>query len=116
MHLSALRIRGFKSFRDPLELRFEGGVAVVVGPNGSGKSNIADALQWAMASQPPDGHTIVLISTGHVTASAMSPKFDLLRDTRVVTQVVNSPLILVVNPSSSYQSLSDLFKAIKDAW
>ena len=53
MHLSALRLRGFKSFRDPLELRFEGGVSVVVGPNGSGKSNIADALQWAMASQPP---------------------------------------------------------------
>ena len=53
MHLSAIRLRGFKSFRDPLELRFDGGVSVVVGPNGSGKSNIADALQWAMASQPP---------------------------------------------------------------
>ena len=53
MHLSALRVRGFKSFRDPLELRFDGGVSVVVGPNGSGKSNIADALQWAMASQTP---------------------------------------------------------------
>ena len=53
MHLSAIRLRGFKSFRDPLELRFGGGVSVVVGPNGSGKSNIADALQWAMASQPP---------------------------------------------------------------
>jgi chromosome segregation protein len=53
VHLSGLRIRGFKSFRDPLELSFEHGVSVVVGPNGSGKSNIADALQWAMASQPP---------------------------------------------------------------
>jgi chromosome segregation protein len=53
VHLSAIRVRGFKSFRDPLELSFEPGVSVVVGPNGSGKSNIADALQWAMASQPP---------------------------------------------------------------
>jgi chromosome segregation protein len=53
VHLSAIRLRGFKSFREPLELRFGGGVSVVVGPNGSGKSNIADALQWAMASQPP---------------------------------------------------------------
>jgi chromosome segregation protein len=53
VHLSSIRIRGFKSFRDPLELTFEPGVSVVVGPNGSGKSNIADALQWAMASQPP---------------------------------------------------------------
>ena len=51
MHLSAVRIRGFKSFRDPIELRFEPGVSVIVGPNGSGKSNIADALSWAMATQ-----------------------------------------------------------------
>ena len=53
MHLIALRMRGFKSFAETTELRFWPGVAVVVGPNGSGKSNIADALQWAMASQPP---------------------------------------------------------------
>ncbi|HMG98723.1 MAG TPA: AAA family ATPase, partial [Gaiellales bacterium] len=53
MHLNSIRIRGFKSFRDPLELTFEPGVSVVVGPNGSGKSNIADALQWAMASHSP---------------------------------------------------------------
>ena len=53
MHLRALRIRGFKSFRDPIELAFEPGVSVIVGPNGSGKSNVADALQWAMATQPP---------------------------------------------------------------
>ncbi len=53
MHLAALRIRGFKSFRDPIELRFEPGVSVIVGPNGSGKSNIADALSWAMATQAP---------------------------------------------------------------
>lgn len=86
--------------------------ASVVTENRPGASGILGVQ--AMASQPPDGHTIVLISTGHVTASAMSPKFDLLRDTRVVTQVVNSPLILVVNPSSSYQSLSDLFKAIQE--
>ncbi len=32
---------------------FHEGIAVIVGPNGSGKSNIADALQWAMATQAP---------------------------------------------------------------
>ena len=53
MHLRSLRLRGFKSFAEPVELRFERGVAVIVGPNGSGKSNVAEALQWAMASQPP---------------------------------------------------------------
>ncbi|HEX4930477.1 MAG TPA: AAA family ATPase, partial [Gaiellaceae bacterium] len=53
MHLRTIRIRGFKSFPDPLELRLEPGVAVVVGPNGSGKSNIADAIVWAAGSLTP---------------------------------------------------------------
>ncbi len=47
MHLRSLRLRGFKSFPDSLELKLEPGVAVVVGPNGSGKSNVADAIVWA---------------------------------------------------------------------
>src|ERR1700694_3552217 len=53
MHLSAIRLRGFKSFVDPVEVRLEPGVAVVVGPNGSGKSNVADAIVWAAGSVPP---------------------------------------------------------------
>jgi chromosome segregation ATPase len=46
-------MRGFKSFPDPVEVRLEPGVAVVVGPNGSGKSNVADALLWAAGSLSP---------------------------------------------------------------
>jgi chromosome segregation protein len=53
VHLRAIRIRGFKSFPDPVEVRLEPGVAVVVGPNGSGKSNVADALLWASGSMSP---------------------------------------------------------------
>jgi chromosome segregation protein len=53
VHLCTIRIRGFKSFPDPLELTLEPGVAVVVGPNGSGKSNIADAVVWAAGSLTP---------------------------------------------------------------
>ena len=53
MHLRSLRLRGFKSFPDTLELKFEPGVAVVVGPNGSGKSNVADAIVWAAGSLTP---------------------------------------------------------------
>jgi chromosome segregation protein len=51
VHLTSIKLRGFKSFPDPTEVRLERGVAVVVGPNGSGKSNIADALVWASGSQ-----------------------------------------------------------------
>jgi chromosome segregation ATPase len=53
VHLRAIKLRGFKSFPDTVEVRLEPGVAVVVGPNGSGKSNVADALVWAAGSQAP---------------------------------------------------------------
>ena len=53
MHLASIKLRGFKSFPDPVEVRLEPGVAVVVGPNGSGKSNIADAIVWAAGSLSP---------------------------------------------------------------
>src|SRR5438132_11722337 len=53
MHLRAIKLRGFKSFVDPVEVRLEPGVAVVVGPNGSGKSNVADGIVWAAGSLAP---------------------------------------------------------------
>jgi chromosome segregation ATPase len=53
MYLRSVRLRGFKSFPDPVEMRLEPGVAVVVGPNGSGKSNVADAIVWAAGCLSP---------------------------------------------------------------
>ncbi len=53
MHLRAIKLRGFKSFPEQVEVRLEPGVAVVVGPNGSGKSNVSDALLWASGSLAP---------------------------------------------------------------
>jgi chromosome segregation protein len=53
VHLRSIRLRGFKSFPDPVAIRFEPGVAVVVGPNGSGKSNVADGILWASGSLSP---------------------------------------------------------------
>ncbi|MDX6449219.1 MAG: chromosome segregation protein, partial [Gaiellaceae bacterium] len=54
MHLQAIKLRGFKSFPDAVEVRLEPGVAVVVGPNGSGKSNVSDAIVWAAGSLSPN--------------------------------------------------------------
>ena len=53
MHLRAIKLRGFKSFPDPVEVRLEPGVGVIVGPNGSGKSNVSDAIVWAAGSLSP---------------------------------------------------------------
>ncbi len=53
VHLRAVKLRGFKSFPDPVEVRLEPGVGVIVGPNGSGKSNVSDAIRWAAGSLSP---------------------------------------------------------------
>ncbi len=53
MKLKSIRISGFKSFADPVELSFHDGITGVVGPNGCGKSNIADALRWVLGNQNP---------------------------------------------------------------
>jgi chromosome segregation protein len=45
---SRLRIAGFKSFVDPVDLLIEPGLTGVVGPNGCGKSNLVEALRWVM--------------------------------------------------------------------
>jgi chromosome segregation protein len=51
--LRAVKLRGFKSFPEPVEIRLEPGVGVIVGPNGSGKSNVSDAIRWAAGSLSP---------------------------------------------------------------
>jgi chromosome segregation protein len=54
VHLRAVKLRGFKSFPDLVEVRLEPGVGVIVGPNGSGKSNVSDAIRWAAGSLSPN--------------------------------------------------------------
>ena len=48
MHFQKLRLVGFKSFLDPVEVQIEDGITGVVGPNGCGKSNVVEALKWVM--------------------------------------------------------------------
>lgn len=48
MQFSKLRLLGFKSFVDPVELAIKPGLTGVVGPNGCGKSNLLEALRWVM--------------------------------------------------------------------
>ena len=85
MHLRSISLRGFKSFPDPVEIRFEPGVAVVVGPNGSGKSNVADAIVWAAGSLSPSDLRAekpddVLFAGGPERASAEYAEVELVFD------------------------------------
>ena len=52
MRLKRLRISGFKSFGDSVDIAFKNqGISAVVGPNGCGKSNVVDAMRWVLGEQ-----------------------------------------------------------------
>lgn len=53
MRLKNIRIFGFKSFADRVDVNVDGSLVAVVGPNGCGKSNLVDAIMWALGEISP---------------------------------------------------------------
>jgi len=53
IRLQSLKLTGFKSFPDEVELTFPGKVSAILGPNGCGKSNLVDAILWVLGEQSP---------------------------------------------------------------
>ena len=51
MYIKSVKMQGFKSFADKLEMDLSGGISAIVGPNGSGKSNVVDAILWVLGEQ-----------------------------------------------------------------
>ena len=64
-----LCISGFLSYRDPVELDFEGfDLACISGPNGAGKSSLLDAITWALFGEARGKDKDALINLGSKTA------------------------------------------------
>ena len=53
MHINQIKISGFKSFAEDVELILQPGITTIVGPNGCGKSNVSDAIRWVLGQQSP---------------------------------------------------------------
>jgi chromosome segregation protein len=48
LEFKRLRLAGFKSFADAVEIELLPGLTGIIGPNGCGKSNLTEAMRWAM--------------------------------------------------------------------
>lgn len=77
MYLKEIKINGFKSFADKINIELGKGITGVVGPNGSGKSNIVDAVRWVLGEQSVkslrgDGTMSDVIFSGSKSRNPMS--------------------------------------------
>ena len=80
----------------------------VVIDNRSGATTIIGTELTAKA--PPDGHTLLLISTTHAVNPSLFQNlpYDPLRDFAPVTMVVSTPFMLAVHPSVAANSVAEL--------
>ena len=51
MYIKNIKLHGFKSFADKIDIELDEFFTGIVGPNGSGKSNIVDAIKWVLGEQ-----------------------------------------------------------------
>src|SRR5262249_14132947 len=67
------------------------------------------------AKAPPDGYTIVLLTTGHVISAALykSLPFDPNNDLQYISTVSDFPFFFVVKADSKYKSMADIAVAAK---
>lgn len=64
----------------------------------------------AAARAAPDGHTIVLIPSGHAVNASIRKKlpYDAIRDFTTISMVGSSPLVLAVHPSVPVKNVKEL--------
>lgn len=68
-----------------------------------------------VATAPPDGYTLLMVSAGHAATAAMFTKlpYDTLKDFAGVSRVANVPSILVVSPALGAKSVKELIALAK---
>ncbi len=93
MKFSKLRILGFKSFVEPMEITIDDGLTGIVGPNGCGKSNLVEALRWVMGessykSMRASGMDDVIFSGSHARPARNTAEVAVILDNAMRTAPV----------------------------
>jgi tripartite-type tricarboxylate transporter receptor subunit TctC len=85
----------------------------VVVDNRGGANGIIATQELAKAA--PDGHTLMLTISSHVTNALLYPKqpYDVLKDFAPVSLVASSPFVLVANPALPANSVAELIALAK---
>ena len=88
------------------------GQSVVIDNRGGGGGTVGTELA---ASAPPDGYTIMMMSTTAVIRPLMyaNTRYDLARDFAAISQVTTNPYVLAINPSVPAKSVQDLIAYAK---
>lgn len=99
-----------RSIGEKLQLSFGRAVLVENRPGAGG--TIATGM---VAKAEPDGHTLVVVSAGHVVNPAIykSLPYDTLKDLSGVIPLASLPSVLVVNGNSPLKTVSDLTAAAR---
>jgi tripartite-type tricarboxylate transporter receptor subunit TctC len=83
------------------------GQQVVIDNRPSAGGTVAGVI---VAGATPDGHTLMLTSSGFAGTAALYAKlpYDTLKDFTGITQVASTPLLVVVSPSLGVKTVKDL--------
>src|SRR5258708_3834564 len=78
---------------------------------GAGGTIAADAA----AKAPPDGHTLIIVASGHAIVPFLYPKlpYDVFADFTPITLLGNSPNLALVRADSPLKTLADLVAAAR---
>ena len=99
-----------RTLSDELSKRWGQPIVVENRPGAGG--TIAEAVA---AKAKPDGYTLILVASGHATATYLYPDlpFDQLRDFTPLSLVGSSPNMLLVRADSPYKSIADVLAAAR---
>jgi tripartite-type tricarboxylate transporter receptor subunit TctC len=88
------------------------GQAIVVENRAGAGSTIGTDF---VAKAPPDGYTLVMVSTTHVISPHLYREvpYDPIKDFTPVMKLAEGPYVLVVNASTPYRTVADLVAAAK---